>query len=135
VAKHVIGKAVNNVFTRYFPAPRPKPGEANPYTVILNWFKDGNHVELSDRMSEKEYRKVLDAVEGLPEVVKKYVKDAGERRYELMDLVLESLHQNSMLGKEDMDQQRSFSDMLGSMLGGMGDPDVDDEEGDFSGFN
>ena len=40
-----------------------------------------------------------------------------------MDIVIEGLHQNSMVGKEDMDDRRSYSDMLGSMLGSMDDLD------------
>jgi magnesium chelatase subunit I len=40
-----------------------------------------------------------------------------------MDLVIEGLHQNSMVGKEDLDDKRSYSDMLGSMLGSMDDFD------------
>ena len=40
-----------------------------------------------------------------------------------MDFVLEALHQHSMIGKEDLDDRRSYSDMLGSMLGSMGDMD------------
>jgi magnesium chelatase subunit I len=43
-----------------------------------------------------------------------------------MDLVIEALHQFSKLGKEDIDDHRSYSDMLGSMLGGMGDFEEDD---------
>ncbi|MDZ7680552.1 MAG: hypothetical protein U5J63_02295 [Fodinibius sp.] len=44
-------------------------------------------------------------------------------KYVLMDFVIEALHQNSMVGKEDMDDRRSYSDMLGSMLGSMDDFD------------
>jgi len=42
-----------------------------------------------------------------------------------------------MLGKDDLDQHRSFSDMLGSMLGNIDDfdDDEDDEQNNFSGLN
>jgi len=33
-----------------------------------------------------------------------------------MYLVIEALHQHSMLGKEDLDGGRSYSDMLGSLV-------------------
>jgi magnesium chelatase subunit I len=133
VAKHIIGKAVNNVFRRSFPDPQRKKDEENPYTEIINWFKKGNEVILPDNMNEADYQKSLDQVDGLSQVVDKYIESPGDYKYALMDLVLEALHQNSMLGKEDMDQERSFSDMLGSMLGGMGDFDDDDSE-DFDEF-
>ena len=42
-----------------------------------------------------------------------------------MDLVLEALHQNSMLSKQDLDDQTLYSDMLGSMFSSLGE--IDDE--------
>lgn len=213
VARHIIGKAVYEVFQRHFPEPRRREDEQNPYDEILNWFRDGREIEIEDTMPEKEYRKVLDSVKGLGALADTWLSggsltksgsgtgpesgessgtgsvpgegsgSAGKRgaegrsgktgkpgstdrpgttrpdatgsagseestpkggaeeigsseyRYVLMDLVLEALHQNSMLGKEDVDQQRCFSDMLGSMLGGMGDyDDFDDEDDDFDDF-
>jgi hypothetical protein len=137
VAKHIIGQAVSEVFKRTFPDPRSRQEDENPYSDILNWFKDGNDVILSDSMSEKEYRKTLDGIRGLSGIVDTFADKPGDGKYVLMDLILEALHQNSMLGKEDLDQTRSFSDMLGSMLGGMGgfDDDDDDEFEDFRGLN
>lgn len=137
VAKHIIGKAVNEVFNRNFPDPRVKDDEENPYSKILNWFSKGNEVVVSDSISEKEYRATLNKIEGLADIIERYSDNPDEFRYVLMDLIIEALHQNSMLGKEDMDQQRSFSDMLGSMLGGMGDFDDDDNDefDDFRGLN
>ncbi len=137
VAKHIIGKAVTGTFRRYFPDPQRKEGEESPYSEILNWFSIGNEIEIPDLLAEKEYQKELQKVDGLQKIVKKHVQKSGDNVYVLMDMVLEGLHQNSMLGKEDMDQKRSFSDMLGSMLGGMrdfGDEDDDDFD-DFDRLN
>ncbi len=137
VAKHIIGKAVNKVFRRIFPDPQRKKEEENPYFEIINWFKNGNEVILPDTINEDDYRKSLGKISGLSKIVKKHTDTKGEFTYVLMDLVLEALHQNSMLGKEDLDQERSFSDMLGSMLGGMGDfeDDDDDDFDEFRGMN
>ncbi len=139
VAKLIIGKAVSEVFRMYFPDPQRKKGDDNPYSKILNWFKEGNEIELSDSMSEKNYGKALKKVNGLSATVHKHVKNPGKFEYVLMDLVLEALHQNSMLGKDDLDQHRSFSDMLGSMLGSLDDfddeNDDDDEQNNFRGLN
>ncbi|HLR32855.1 MAG TPA: hypothetical protein VK074_10210, partial [Fodinibius sp.] len=49
--------------------------------------------------------------------------DNAKESYILMDFVIEALHQHSMLGKEDLEDRRSYSDMLGSMLGSMDDLD------------
>jgi magnesium chelatase subunit I len=134
VAKHIIGKAVNGVYRRTFPDPQKKKSEENPYIKIINWFKDGNEIVLPDTMGEKEYRSALEQVDGLKEIVKKYGDNPGEYIYVLMDLVLEALHQNSMLGKDDLDQERNFSDILGSMLGGMGDYGEEEDDDDFDEF-
>ena len=44
----------------------------------------------------------------------------------MMDLVLEGLHQHSMLSKDDLDENRTYTDLVGSMLGSLGG--FDDEE-------
>lgn len=43
-----------------------------------------------------------------------------------MDLVIEALHQNSKIGKDDADEAISYTDMLGSMLGEITGFDEDD---------
>ncbi|MEX0894519.1 MAG: magnesium chelatase, partial [Balneolaceae bacterium] len=127
VAKHITGKAINNVFKRHFPDPQQKKKEGkNPYDPILNWFSSGNEIEIPDRCMEKDYRKKLKKVKGLSSFVKNYSEHDKPFQYVIMDLVLEGLHQNSVLGKEDLDEERSFSDMLGSMLGDMNEIDDDD---------
>ncbi|MEX0994853.1 MAG: magnesium chelatase [Balneolaceae bacterium] len=129
VARHITGKAINNVFKRHFPDPQEKKGkEENPYDPILNWFSSGNEIEIPDRCSDKVYRKKLKKVKGLSSFVKNHSDHDKQYQYVIMDLVLEGLHQNSVLGKEDLDEERSFRDMLGSMLGDMDDFDDDDFE-------
>lgn len=128
VAKHIIGKAIKKTFIRHFPDPQKQKKkdeeEKNVYQDILDWFASGNELDLPDDLSAKEYEKSLERVNGLPDFVKEHGKDeAGEDKYVLMDLTIEALHQNSMLGKEDLDDHRSYTDMLGSMLGSMGDFD------------
>lgn len=126
VAKHLIGRAIKKTLLKYFPDPQEqkKQEEENDYEEILNWFTSGNELDLSDHDSDKSYKKSLEKVSGL----KKFIEEYGDASlssnpYVLMDFVIEALHQHSMIGKEDMDDKRSYSDMLGSMLGSMGDMD------------
>ena len=121
VAKHIIGKAVNKTFKSLFPDPqkRSESEEQGEYQDVLNWFAKGNLLEIPDLLSTKEYRKRLENISGLQDVVRKYAKNSQDDEHALMDLVIEALHQNSKLGKEDTDETRTYSDMLGSMLGGM----------------
>ncbi len=129
VAKHLLGKAVNTTFKSLLPDPQQKKSDdekSNPYKSVLDWFAAGNTLELPDHLTDEEYQKRLDAVDGLDGVLKKMDDLEKSDRHSVKDFVIEALHQNSMLGKDDLDDQRSYSDMLGSMLGGMGDFDPDD---------
>tara|TARA_R100001143_G_C3361305_1_gene136511 strand:- start:22862 stop:24352 length:1491 start_codon:yes stop_codon:yes gene_type:complete len=130
VAKHIIGKAIKQTFRSYFPDPQKRinENEENPYQKIIDWFASGNRLEVHELQGDKEYQKSLDGVAGLSETVKKQSSDQLEKNelYPLMDLMIEALHQNSKIGKDDLDETISYTDMLGSMLGGMSD--FDDEE-------
>lgn len=128
VAKHIIGKAINKTFKSFFPDPqkRSDSDKESEYQDILDWFAKGNSLEIPDLLGSREYKNRLEQVGGLNPIVKKYAKDSDDDVYALMDLVVEALHQNSKLGKEDADETRTYSDMLGSMLGGM--TGFDDED-------
>jgi magnesium chelatase subunit I len=145
VAKHLIGKAIKQRFVCSFPNPQesehhPKYGKDpaewesskgendDPYASIMNWFSNGNSLEISDQMSQVEYQKALNEVEGLSEFVINHVDvDNDKEHYAIMDWVVESLHQFSKLGKDDLDEVRTYTDMVGSMLGGLGDFDDEDD--------
>lgn len=131
VAKHLIGKAVKEVFRQYFPDPLEKndKGESK-YSEITSWFAEGNKISLPDTLSAGKYEKALKSVNGLEQFAKKQFrgdKKQGDNPV-LMDFILEALHQNSMLGKDDLDDSRSFTDMVDSMLGSLNDfrDDIDD---------
>jgi magnesium chelatase subunit I len=93
------------------------------YRPVLDWFAAGNHVEISDDMAQGEYARRLTQVKGLERLAAKYLEpgDADESSV-AMELVLEGLHQNSMLSRERSDgATTSYKDMLKSMLSGIGD--------------
>lgn len=126
VAKHIIGRAVKKTFSKHFPDPEKekKKDKDSIYKPVLDWFANGNMLDLTDYLSQKEYEQALDRVEGLKTIVSNHSDAENETvKYVLMDFVIESLHQNSMVGKDDLDDARSYSDMLGSMLGSMDDLD------------
>jgi magnesium chelatase subunit I len=128
VAKHILGKAINKAFKMHFPDPqqKKKEGDDDFYKPLLDWFANGNTLELPDSLPDSDYKKRLDSATGLSDVVKKGVNIEDKNLYPVKDFIVEALHQNSMLGKDDLDDVRSYSDMLGSMLGGMGDFDDSD---------
>ncbi len=134
VAKHVIGKAINKTFKNKFPDPQSKAEEVKEmYKSITDWFADGNEVSLPDSLPFNQYKKELEKVSGLEKFVTKHNKNLkDDELYVYMDLVLEALYQNSQLSKQDMDDESTYTDMLGSMFSSIGG--LDDEE-DFEDFD
>lgn len=130
VAKHLIGKAVNATFKQFFPDPqRSRNSEKDDvYEDILNWFSKGNTLELSSDLNNKLYKKRLASIDGLETLISETGIEGENDTYAVMDLVIEALHQNSKLGKDEIEDTRRYTDMLGSMLGGMSGFD----EGDFA---
>jgi magnesium chelatase subunit I len=129
VAKHLLGKAIRRAFLDVFENPsesKTKENDTNPYEKILDWFAMGNSLDIPDMMPQSDYKKELERVDGLKELVQDNSSIGENDLLPVMDLVIEALHQFSKLGKEDIDDHRSYSDMLGSMLGGMGDFEEDD---------
>jgi magnesium chelatase subunit I len=126
VSKALIGKSVRQVYKKYFPDPlqrRPRKDEhstqnTDVYSEILRWFGEGNVVELSDDMSFKDYFNALKKVKGLEALVRKHIKAIGND-YEfatMMEFVLDGLHNNSKIAKDEAEESVSYKDMLGSML-------------------
>jgi magnesium chelatase subunit I len=126
VSKALIGKSVREVFRKYFPDPLQKKkvrqGENQPpddiYTDIIKWFETGNFIELTDDMKFSEYLSSLKKVNGLEKLTKKYVNTI-ENDYELatmMEFVLDGLHNNSKIAKDELDEGVAYKDMVGSML-------------------
>ncbi len=133
VARLLIGRAVNAIFKRYYPDPGDKKNGRAPYQKVLGWFTGGHKVEIEPDASFTEYSKRLGAVSGLHELVKKHSRpQSPAETASMMEFVLEALHQNSLVGKDVIDSESTYSDIMGSMLSSLGPPDDDaDEEDDF----
>src|ERR1700761_4054722 len=74
VANILIGKAIRTLLIKYFPDPEKakKSKAANPYAEIIQWFSDGNTLAVIDDLPFNEYKKALNSVDGLKELVKKF---------------------------------------------------------------
>jgi len=134
VGRALVGKAVRETFRRYFPDPlkkRPR-GQQDPqarsfqenqeYAAIVHWFEEGNTVQVSDEMTAGEYARELARVKGLREVARRYMKGIDDE-HELpaaMEFVLDGLHQNSKIAKDEVGRATSYKDMVGSIFSGKG---------------
>ncbi len=127
VARALVGRALSAAFDRAFPdgyaEAEGDAGSSSPvYEGVLQWFRAGGELQLDDRASDAEHLARLRPVTGLEELVRKYaeVRDDAECAA-LMELVLEGLHQNSLLSRDDDgDSLRVFGDMLAQMAKSLG---------------
>ncbi|MEM7231608.1 MAG: magnesium chelatase [Planctomycetota bacterium] len=129
VARHLVGKACANVFDSLFPDVMREGSEPQAqndrYKPVLDWFASGKQLELSDDMDDEAFRTALESVPGLKGLAAKFVQPEEGGEVDLaelsaaMELVLEGLHQHSLLAKEDVLRGVSYSDMLGVMMEGL----------------
>ena len=141
VSKALVGKAVRETFKRYFPDPlrkRSRPSgegqggkqaaEDPEYGKIIQYFETGNAIEIADDMTIAAYTKELDKVRGLRDLTKKYMKNLDEQHElpSVMEFVLDGLHQNSKIAKDEMDHRTAYKDLVGSIFTGQGKMYEDD---------
>ncbi len=135
VSKALVGKAVRETFKHYFPDPLKKKGRSSSegkgghqggedpeYGRIIQWFESGNKIEISDAMTLSAYTRELDKVKGLRELTRRYMPSV-EEKYEMpsvMEFVLDGLHQNSKIAKDEVDHTTSYKDLVGSIFSGQG---------------
>lgn len=119
VAHILIGKAIKTLYAGYLPDPeKEKKRKSNsPFRKIIEWFTDGNSVEISDKLNTNQYKKELMKVDGLKEMVDAFYPDLLEHQtFLLMELTLHALAEHSQLSKKYLDGGYGFSDMFDSLF-------------------
>lgn len=142
VARALLGRGVKALFQQRFPdafkpTRRARRGSAaaaaaaeeaessagQEYRPILEWFTAGNQISLADDMPQAEYARELARVQGLNALAARHMAPKNAEEHAVaMELVLEGLHQSSMLSRERTDTAGTeYKDMLKSMLSGIGE--------------
>jgi len=133
VANILIGKAIKTLLIKFFPDPeKTKKAKApNPYAQIINWFSEGNTLSVLDDLPLAEYKKLLNSVTGLKDLVKTFHPRLVEsQQLILMEFVLHGLAEFSQLSKGFLDNGFAFSDMFNSLFNLQPDDDdldIDDD--------
>jgi magnesium chelatase subunit I len=88
--------------------------DLGPYKATIEHFSTGKRIQLRDDTPFAEYQKTLEGIPGLADVVSAYLdlKDGTPEAVVAQELVLEGLHQCSLLAKEDLDRGYYYCDML-----------------------
>jgi len=119
VAQDLIGKAIRTQYINYFPDPDNvrKQKDGNPYKKVIDWFGEGNEIDLIHDLPQNDYKKILDKVPGLKDLVVKYQKLADDpTRYFMMEFALHGLSEYSMISKKNIVSGTQFKDLLSSMF-------------------
>lgn len=140
VAMNLVDKAIRSQFIQYFPNPDQlkkrrntgKPSmeertDENPYRPVTAWFDKGNNLNLSFNTSDKDKILLLNKVDGLNALAKKYFPKANEEQTALMmEFVLHGLSSYSLISKKIFENKIEFKDLVGSMMN-FGSQDYEEE--------
>jgi len=119
VAQHLIGDAIHTFFPALFPKIEKleKDIDASPYAKILEWFFAETGFELLDDASDEEYKKQLDAVQPLEDLIQKYQPQIPlEDKYFLKEFVLWGLVEYDKLSKDRVEVGYQFKDLYSSYI-------------------
>ncbi|MDX5427641.1 MAG: magnesium chelatase, partial [Bacteroidota bacterium] len=84
---------------------------------VINWFSDGQTLSLEDEATNESYRKALDEINTLGNLVDKYHKGlSAQDRYFMMEFLLWGLAEFSKLNKDRYEAHFTFGDLFQSYL-------------------
>ncbi|MFN5883901.1 MAG: magnesium chelatase [Bacteroidota bacterium] len=119
VAFLLIGKAIRTLFAALFPDPEKskKNKQGNAYAEIINWFNEGNVVEIPALANQQDYEKYLKNVAGLEALIEKTLgKLSVPEKLLMMELVLHGLAEYSQISKHHVDKGVTFKDFMSAMF-------------------
>lgn len=119
VAQNLVGKAIRSEFLEHFPDPAKlkKKKDPSPYQPVINWFGEGNTIDLLLLEDQKAYEKTLQAIPGLAELANHYFpKSTKTDKLVAMEFILFGLAEHSLIGKNQLERGTQFKDILGSMF-------------------
>ncbi len=120
VAQLLLGKAIKTLFIQQMPDPEKskKLKEKNPYQEIINWFGEGNQLNVTDKLSQSGYKENLLLVPGLEKLVKQqFKKHDDDTILFMMELTLHALAEYSLISKNYIEKGFEFKDMLNTLFG------------------
>jgi len=113
VANFLIGSALKKEFLMIFPDPAKlkKKTDVSPYKVVTEWFASGNSSDLMVFDSDIAFRKSLDEIEGLNELISQYAPNLSvDEVYNTKELILFALSELGLLGKNPLGKGYQFKD-------------------------
>ncbi|RKN81018.1 MoxR family ATPase [Ulvibacterium marinum] len=122
VAEILIDDAVKSLFPKFFPKINKleRKDEETPYDDLAHWFFEGEGFELLDDFTDEEYKRALDGIPALNQLIKEYQPDfPQEDVYFLKELLLWGLVAHKKLSKHRFTEGYQFKDLYGSFISGL----------------
>jgi magnesium chelatase subunit I len=122
VAAILIDDAIKSVFPNYFPKIEKleRKDAEGPYDELVSWFFEGEGFELLDEYTDDEYKRALDSVTPLNQLMKKYQPEVIKKdNYFLKELLLWGLVTYKKLSKHRFSEGFQFKDLYGSFISGL----------------
>lgn len=122
VAKILIGDATKSLFDDYFPKIEKltKEEDVDPYEEVLAWFFEQSGFELEDNLQEADYKKRIDSITPLEDLIQKYQPKVGrEDRYFVKEFILWGLVEYKKLSKYKLSTGMRFNDLYGNYISGL----------------
>ena len=122
VAGILIDDAVKTLFPKYFPKINKleRKDEETVYDELLHWFFQGEGFELMDDFTDEEYKRALDSIPALNQLLKDHQPDFDAKdAYFLKELLLWGLVSYKKLNKQRFTDGYEFKDLYSSFLKGI----------------
>ncbi|WP_437368576.1 magnesium chelatase [Maribacter litoralis] len=119
VAGILIDDAVKSLFPKYFPKINKleRKDEETVYDELLHWFFQGEGFELMDDFTDEEYKRALDSIPALNQLLKDHQPDYDAKDvYFLKELLLWGLVSFKKLNKQRFTDGFEFKDLYSSFL-------------------
>jgi magnesium chelatase subunit I len=119
VAEHLISSAVRTIFPAYFPKIEKleRPNEKGPFQEVIDWFFSESGFELPDDATDAEYKKLLDSIIPLKQLILRYQPDtSAEDQYFMREFILWGLSEFKKLSKDRVTEGYQFKDPYGSYI-------------------
>lgn len=119
VAESLIGSAIKTLFAELFPKIEKleRQNDKAYYQEVVDWFFNESGLELEDDATDEEYRKQLDAIISLKQLIMKYQPNVPkEDRYFMKEFILWGLAENKKLSKDRFTEGYHFKDPFGSYI-------------------
>jgi magnesium chelatase subunit I len=136
VAQNLIGKSIRTQFLNYFPDPEKikklakDKANKNPYKPIVDWFRNGNTIDIFNDSNDKDYAARLNSIDGLDSLIERvYPNILGREKLFMMEFVLHGLSEYSMIAKKSLEKGLVFKDLTDSLFD-LDNMNFDDDEED-----